>query len=372
MFREGRGGDADARDEVLGRLVEQGVVSAGQAAAVGEALERAGIGTGGRAAVRWTEIAGYAGGGLVLAGVFALLATAWQDLGDTVRVLLLAAIALVAAVAGVAMAGGPRAVLGPDSLAGRIRPALAGPAVPVVRRRVAGVLFALAAVATVFAVNVGLGESEASWWVALLGGFAVAAAGYAALRSAVGLVVCWWMSGGLALAVFDAVAPTRVGYEVYQGLILFALGLVWGGLAVGGAFVERRLGLGLGAGMALLGAQLLVAWDAAPVAGYLLTLATAAILLGYYRWERAAVLLVFGVLGVTVGVTELVWDITDGAIGAAAILLTAGAVLLASCWAGIRLHAGGAAPTGRPGAGPGDGAPEPDAPEPAPGTDRAE
>lgn len=48
-----------------------------------------------------------------------------------------------------------------------------------------------------------------------------------------------------------------------------------------------------------------------------------------------------GVLGVSVAVPEAVWDWTDGAGGAAGILLVGGAVLLVASGVGRRLHRAG-------------------------------
>ncbi|GAA1987923.1 hypothetical protein GCM10009799_11940 [Nocardiopsis rhodophaea] len=382
MSRQARARDSEAREEVLRQLVVEGVLSAEQAGAVGTALRRAGVGGGsGRTLVRGAEVAGYAGGGLVLAGVFALLATAWQDLDVAVRVLLLAAIAVAAAGSGLVMAGGPRVALGPDSLAGRLRGLSAGPTVPAVRRRVAGVLFALAALAAAFAVSVGLDGAEGLEWVAPLVGLVVALSGYAALPSAVALVISWWMSGTLVIVAFNAFVTDRIDVTLATGLTLVVVGAAWAALTAWGALVERGLGIGLGAAMALLGAQFLLFREETSFLGYMLTLGAAALCLGFYRWERTVVLLVFGILGITVGVTELVWDLTGGAIGAAAILLTAGAVLLASCWVGIRLHRDGAAEPARAGGpeeaeptstGPAPEGPAPNGPTPTPGADRPE
>ncbi|CAM4089185.1 DUF2157 domain-containing protein [Nocardiopsis gilva] len=380
MTSDARARDSEAREEVLRRLVAEGVISAEQAAAVGAALRRAGVGGGGgRTLVRWAEIAGYAGGGLVLTGVFALLATAWQDLDGTMRVLLLVAIAVVAAVSGLVMSGGPSVALGPDSLAGRLRGLSAGPAVPTVRRRVTGVLFSLAAVTTAGAMSVGLEDAEGLEWVAPLVGLGVALSGYAVLPSAAVLVVSWWMSGALVLVTFNALLTETTDVTLATGLTLVVLGAAWAALSAWGALVERRLGIGLGVGMSLFGAQFLLAQEDTSMLGYVLTLATAALCLGFYWWERAAVLLVFGILGITVGVTEVVWDLTGGAIGAAPILLTAGVVLLAACWVGIKLHRGGAAvPPREPGpaeaapadTGPAPEGPTPNGPAPTAGTDR--
>jgi hypothetical protein len=66
--------------------------------------------------------------------------------------------------------------------------------------------------------------------------------------------------------------------------------------------------------------------------------------LALYRFERSLVLLAAGVIGVTIAVPEAVWDITNGAGGAAAILLIAGAVLLGASGAGLWLRRQGGQP----------------------------
>ncbi|MFC3997726.1 hypothetical protein ACFOVU_17460 [Nocardiopsis sediminis] len=393
-----RGGGPDgARDGALRGLVERGVLSAEQAAVVREALIAA---EPRRAGVRWAEVVGYLGGGLVLAGVFALVATAWTDLDRPAQVVLLSLIAVVAAAAGVVMAGGPRALWGraesPARSAGAPpepppaqppgeppaarrpgEPSLAAPVgqpvpalppaprsvrlarghrVTAVRRRIAGMLFSLTAAATALAVGVGI-EPD-SPMVPGAAGLAVAALAYAVLPSAVGLVAAWVLSW-LAVSGFvsEVLHPGDSDTGVVLGLFLVALGVVWAVLAGVGVLDHRRLGLGLAAGVALAGAQFPLSWGGQPQWAYVLTLLLAAACLAYYRWERAGVLLVFGIVGVTVAVPEMVWDLTNGAIAVSAVLLLAGAVLLAASWIGVRMHRGGtgADTSGPEAAGPGAG-----------------
>ncbi|MDA2807406.1 DUF2157 domain-containing protein [Nocardiopsis suaedae] len=349
-----------SREEALGRLVERGVITAEQAQAVSGELDRAQTSSG----VRWSEVVGYIGGGLLLAAVATFAATSWEDLGDATRVALLAAAVPVLALAGMAMAGGPKAMAVPrDRL-------------PKVRRRVGGTLFALASVAALAAVQVFFSSMLPLWEDPLLvaggAGLVVAVGGYALVRSAPGVVATWamstvvvagmlrrtletlGMSGGILFAGSDEMAINGTGYIL--------LGAVWIAVALSGLLAERGTAIGLGAGTALAAAEVL------PSPGsYLGVLGLAAAFFGLYAWRRAGVLLVFGTIAATVGVPQMVWELTDGQVSAAAILAIAGAVLLGVSWAGVRLHRSGRpAPGGEAGAptpGQGQAPPQPPAPK---------
>ncbi|RNL84983.1 DUF2157 domain-containing protein [Halostreptopolyspora alba] len=312
--------DDSARDRALSGLVDQGVISTEQAVAVRDALETAAPGH----RIRWAEIIGYIGGGLVLLGAIALVAASWEDLARAGQVTVLAVLTAALLAGGVATAGGPRA------LAGRHH------RVATVRRRITGVLLALAAATSTLGIHVLTDED--TFLAGGAAGLVVAVAGYVALPSAVGTVACWATSVLLVGSIVEALDPAAewLGYT----LALLALGLLWGVLAGLGVLTHRRLGLGLGAAIALVGAHYPLTWasSAESIWGYALTLGLAALLFGYYRWERAGVLLVLGILAVTVTVARMVVDLTSGEVGAAAVLLVAGAVLLVASWAGIRLH----------------------------------
>lgn len=320
-----------AREAALGRLVDQGVITADQAQAVSGELDRAQASAG----VRWSEIVGYIGGGLLLAAVATFAATSWDDLGDATRVALLAVAVPVLALAGMAMAGGPRAM------------AVSRDRLPKVRRRVGGTLFALASVAALAAVLVFFSSMLPLWEDPLLvaggAGLVVAVGGYALVRSAPGVVAAWamstvlvagvlrrtletlGMSGGILFAGSDEMAINGTGYIL--------LGAVWVAVALSGLVAERGTALGLGAGTALAAAEVL------PSPGsYLGVLGLAVAFFGLYAWRRAGVLLVFGTIAATIGVPQMVWELTDGQVSAAAILAIAGAVLLGVSWAGVRLH----------------------------------
>ncbi|QBI54771.1 DUF2157 domain-containing protein [Streptomonospora litoralis] len=334
--------ESKPREAALRGLVDRGVLSPAQAEEVRIALDAAAPGRGG---VRWMEIAGYIGGGLVLAGAVALAAASWEELSDDARIALLAVLAVVAVGAAVFMAGGPHRMRGRSNR------------VPTVRRRIAGVLLALASALGAFAVGVAV-DGELMYLPPLVG-LAIAAAGYAALPSAVGQVTVWGMGVGLVGSLVEEIMPDRSDYSLVLGAAWMGLGLVWAVLSSLGVAAERRLGLGLGAGLALAACQTLLAWSDNSAWGYGSTLAVAALCIAYYTRERAAVLLVLGIAGVTVGVPELVWDVTDGAIAVAAVLLLAGAVLLVASWLGLLLHRRNAGNRPPPGAAaPGQGPPE--------------
>ncbi|WP_026123352.1 DUF2157 domain-containing protein [Nocardiopsis chromatogenes] len=324
-----------AREEALGRLVRQGVITAGQAQAVSSELDRAQASGG----VRWSEVVGYIGGGLLLAAVATFAATSWEDLSDVTRVALLAAAVPVLALAGMVMAGGPKALGKPRDR------------VPKVRRRIGGTLFGLASVAALFAVEVFTSSAIPDWDDSLLAmggaGLAVAVGGYALLRSAPGVVAAWAMSAVLVGGVLEwvhRVLGTGSGLYLFgdtdtmavNGTGYLLVGAVWVAAALTGLVAERGTAIGLGAATALAAAELLPT-----PANYLGVIGLAVVLLGLYAWRRAGALLVFGTIAATVGVPQLVWELTDGRVSAAAILAIAGAVLLGVSWAGVRLHRAG-------------------------------
>ncbi|NUT50380.1 MAG: hypothetical protein HOV94_24200 [Saccharothrix sp.] len=82
----------------------------------------------------------------------------------------------------------------------------------------------------------------------------------------------------------------------------------------------KQLALAVGAATAFFGAQQPLGGDAA----------LAVVCFATYFGERSTVLLVVGVVATTVVVPEIVWDLTDGAVGGGVVLLLAGAVLLAT------------------------------------------
>jgi hypothetical protein len=342
------------RHEALHRLVNEGVLSARQADAVQEALR---LGTGetvsgtngavgvparpdtvpaapltpsesATATVRrvpWAEIIGYLGGALVLAGAIVLVATSWENLTAVAQTALVAVFAVLLLVAGTVAAGGV------SGMAAARRQAQTA------RLRVAGALLALGAVATAVTVGVALPEDAQGRSVAIASaaGLLVAVAGYTLLPTMFGLIG----SAVLGLyAVTWTVDATLVATSLNIGLAWLGLGLVIAGLAIAGTLRQPRLGLGLGTAVALIGAQMPLGHQGAAPWAYLLTVTLAFGCLALYRWLRNPLLLVAGVIGMTLAVPEAIWDVTNGTVGAAAILLVAGTVLLAASGIGFRMH----------------------------------
>jgi hypothetical protein len=308
-------GQAEA---ALRELVDRGALSPGQAAEVRAALARAApAGGGGR---WWAEVAGYLGGALLLGGGLLLVGAIWDELADPVRAALLGLLALGLAAAGLAIGRGPRELP-------RLRTG-----VPPARRRVVGVLFALAAVAAAGAAGV-LGGDHGGV-AAGAAGLLLAGAGYASLPTVPGLLTAAAASLVLVLSSLDELGTDSA---LGSGLALLALGALWLALAATGGLPHRGVGLGTGAVLALVGAQLPVGQSGAEGWAYALTFGVALACFGLYRWRRELVLLVAGVVGVAVAAPEAVYDWTGGAAGGAVVLLVAGAALVGASAVGLGL-----------------------------------
>jgi hypothetical protein len=312
------------RNEVLERLVVDGVLTADQAQTVARALDDADTPTPGppqrdRGPAGWlVEVGGYVGGGLMLGGIALLLATSWNDLGRAARIGVLVGLAVLFALAAVVAAGGPRAV----------RRLATGTA----RHRLVSVLFALAAAPAAAAVGQGAHRYEAT--LAFLVGFLVALAGLVWLPSVAGVVATAATSTGFVVGFGDDVLHAT---SLVQGLLLLGLGVVWTVAALVRVVRPRWLGVAVGAVLAISGAQLPIGQQSGLAYGLTAAVAVAALVL--YRWHREVVLLVTGVVGMTIAVPEAVSDLTDGAVSGSVILLVAGAVLVATSVLGLRLRA---------------------------------
>jgi uncharacterized membrane protein len=277
---------------------------------------------------RLAEIAGYAGGALVVAAVGLLVATGWTDLSETGQVVALGVITVVLAVAGLVAVkvGGGYAELrdGRDE----------------VRRRLASALLVGAAVgagATV-ARLVEVAGDEMTSWPALLGGLTALVLGGAACRLASSALVQLAMAGaaGTALLSLLGVVGGGSGTVLAPALALLGLGVGWQVLAEAGSFREPVVARFVGVGLALFGAQLVLgeqSWLA-----YLLTLAVAAAGFALYLRTVSWPYLVAGVLGITLVVPEAVADWTDGSLGIAGGVLVAGLALLGASLAGLRVR----------------------------------
>ncbi|WP_040788782.1 DUF2157 domain-containing protein [Nocardia paucivorans] len=298
-------------------LVDQGVLTESQLDAVVTALSE--DRTPPTPVKLLSEIAAYAGAGLLLSGFVLLLAASWEDMARLGRVALFALVALGLAVTGIALVGGPKALFG----AARRRVRETG---HTIRTRLAMVLFALAAVGVAAAVGSGIedGNADIAWVYACLAGLAVGVLGYAAFPSLVGMLVC----AGFAVAVLSGVLNDLWGVdEELTGIGFLALGLGWLGVARLGVILERWAGYAVGILVALWGAQVTSAFVEYAMA-YLLTGLLAVLCFALYLTDRSPVLVLGGTIALSVAAAEAVWHWTDGSISAAGAVLVAGAVVL--------------------------------------------
>jgi hypothetical protein len=316
------------QEAAVRRLATAGILTTSQADVVLTALREAAAPSS-RQRGWWFEILGYVGGGLMLAGAATLVGLSWEDLTRAAQVALLGAVALALLGAATAVAGGPA----------RVHRLAAGTAQA--RRRVVGVLLALAAGPTALAAGVAVDGEPAV--LPQLAGLVAAAGTYAWLRTAPGLLAAAFFSASTAGTAVEGLRGDTFTLALAAALV--AVGAGWIGLSLGGLAVPRDLGLAVGAGVTLFGAQQPMAAEDIAGWAYAGTLAVAVACLALDRLRRSLVLLAAGVIGVTVAIPELVWDLTDGAGGAAAIPLIGGAVLLGAGGAGLWLHR---SPTHRP------------------------
>ncbi len=305
---------SEDQEAALRRLVVSGELSEVQA----EAVRREFAATPGGPRVGWLiEVAGYLGGGLILGGAALLVGSSWERLGRGWQTAVLAGVAGLFVAAALLVAEGPARMRGLQGA----------------RRRVVGVLLALAAIPAAAAAAVAASDFDAVWgfWV----GLAVSVVCWRVLASGLGVAVTAAMSVGAVVSLVEEVWDTR---SLGVGLALLALGAVWAAVTVVGWARPKWLGLLIGFGLAILGAQLPLAEADTEAWAYALTLAVAAACLVLYRWERSLMTLAGGVIGVTLAVPEMISDVTDGAVGGAAILLIAGVVLVVASAAGMRWH----------------------------------
>ncbi|MBB5873067.1 hypothetical protein F4553_006501 [Allocatelliglobosispora scoriae] len=303
-------------EAALQRLVTEGQLTVEQAGAVRHAFAAAPVKQFGWLA----EAGGYAGGALMAVGALLLLGTAWDDLGHLAKVAILVGVAAVMAVAAVAFAGaaGLRATTGARGRAASGLLALVS--VPLA----AAVLVAADSQVDVhqptYAMLAGLGASI----VALL------------VRSSPFSVVCagLWSAAAVSVTMVDLAGAEALG----TGLALVAAGAVWIVLSFASLITPRPLGLLVGGALAIVGGQAPLFGSAPNIWGYGLTAATAAACFLLYRSTRATVMLFGAVLGVTLAVPELVYDVTDGGLSPAVIVLITGVVLVLASLLALRLR----------------------------------
>ena len=322
---------APAVTAVLQDLVAEGTLTASQAVRVAERL--AATTTDAPAAPvdpapeprdrgRLAEIAGYAGGALLLGAVALFLTSGWQDLSDTSRAVILAGTAVLLIVAGglIALGGGSVRALGRRTTppaAGSSRCSGRSPRPPPQARR--------ASPSTTTSSSRPV-PPALSWVVSAMPSCPAPSGSSAAWVACTGLVC------GLIGEIGDY--PSTTPYAV----ALVALGALWAGLAVTRVLREKEPGLALGAGLALFAAQLPVFASEVSGLGYALTAAVAVAGFAGYLSTRSWSVLGAGVLAMTLVVPEALHDWTDGSVSAAGSLLIAGLTLLAASAIGLRLR----------------------------------
>ncbi|MGI5221181.1 DUF2157 domain-containing protein [Nocardia sp. CA-290969] len=267
------------------------------------------------------EIAAYAGAGLLLSGLVLILAESWDDMAKLGRFVLFVLVALGLTVAGVATAGGRRVLFRP---AWRLLPAAGHTA----RTRLAAVLFALAAVSIAAAAGAvfddGNVSTDRTWVYAAVAGLLAAVAGYAALPSLLGLLLC----AGFSVAAVHGVLGEFLAVDGdLTGLGVLALGLGWLGITRLGAVLDRWAGYVVGVVVAVTGAQTVDVFDQMRLA-YVLTAVVAVVCFALYATDRSWVLSLGGAAALTLAAVEAVADWTGESAGASGAILVVGAVVL--------------------------------------------
>ena len=295
----------DRQKQALHELTARGTLTAEQESAVIAALDETGPPQ--RIGDRLAEVAAYLGGGLLLGGAALVLGVSWQDMARLARIGVLGAATAALLVAAFVVAGGMAAV---RSVSSR-------------RRRVVSTLFSLAAVTAAFTAGTSVSSHE--FVVGATAGLVVAAGAYVLVTTALGYLT---LAAAAIAAVVAWVGESMPSSALPGGVALFALGVIGMFLSLVDVLRPTQLALAVGAATALFGAQQLLSGDA-PVA-YALTAGLAFLCFVTYFRVHSTVLLVAGVVATTIVVPEVVWDVTDGAVGGGLLLLVAGAVLLAT------------------------------------------
>ncbi|WP_433491775.1 DUF2157 domain-containing protein [Nocardia grenadensis] len=300
-------------------LVEQGVLDETQLTAVVTALKQERPRP--TPARLLAEIAAYAGAGLLLSGLVLILVESWDDMAKLGRFALFALVAIGLIVAGVATAGGPSVLL---RTAWRSIPDIGHTA----RTRLAVCLFVLAAVSVAAAAasifDNGAAGSDTTWVWAAGAGLLAAAAGYAALPSLLGLLVCTGFSVALVVGVLDEVVELD---DSWVGGGVLVLGVGWLGLTRTRVVLEVWAGYLAGVVLAVAGAQTVDAFDGRWPA-YALTAVVAVVCFGLYATDRSWVLVLGGAAALTMAAVEAVADWTGESAGASGAILVIGAVVL--------------------------------------------
>jgi hypothetical protein len=322
---------------IVSALIQAGLLSAEErerAEAVIDQLLSAKRPKGSRAPTRGRllEVAGYVGGALVASAVVLFAAMSWADLGLASRLLLLAASAVVLGVASALLivdAGGRAALFAPRHLS---------------RRVLTGVLFTLADGALAGLAGVaGDARVDRGAVVAVITGLVLVLAAGCTYRLTAGVVSQVAAMVGVLVAAVGAVELLSVPSSRSVPLVIACVGLLWLGLAESPWIREVVTGRVLGCTALLVGIQSLIGDRPNWPAFLLLTLVGLAALARYLLrlgWPFLAT----GVLGLTLGITEWVFDLTGGQLGVAGALLVGGVILLGTAVAGLRLRRGRADP----------------------------
>lgn len=314
-------GPTPEQDEALSALVQRGTLTNDQVAEVRAALWRARPGRAGNPASVLIEVAGYCGGGLMLGGAALLIGLSSERLGRDGTAWALAGYAAALILAAVVVAGGPHRIT-----------ALRDGRSPV-RRRLVGVLLALASGPAAVALSVGTYDNQALW--AGLVGLAVAVPAYALLPTIPGVLAIGTMSVVTTAGLIELDTAHRPHLPT---MAFVALGVVWGIASAAGLIRPRHIGYAIGAGLAIVGGQLELGADERFIWAYSVTFAVAVACFIVYWLERATVLLAFGVIATTIAVPEAVTDWTNDALSGPAILLISGAVLVGASALGLWLR----------------------------------
>jgi hypothetical protein len=137
------------------------------------------------------------------------------------------------------------------------------------------------------------------------------------------LVTCAVLSACAVPAVLDVLFDVD---EPWIGVGLLILGALWFTLTRIGVFVELWAGYSIAILISVVGAQL--TGDTNLTSAYLLTAMVAIACFALYAAQRSAVLVIGGGAAVALSAAEAVWQLTDGAVGAAGAVLAFGAMVL--------------------------------------------
>jgi hypothetical protein len=150
---------------------------------------------------------------------------------------------------------------------------------------------------------------------------------------------------GALIAVIGAVELLSVSTSRSIPLAIAGVGLLWLGLAESPMVREVVTGRVLGCAALLTGVQSLIA-DEPNWPTFVLLILVGLAGIGRYVLRLGWPFLATGVLGLTLGVTEWVFDLTGGQLGVAGALLVGGVILLGTAVAGLRLRREAAGPPG--------------------------